>query len=365
MQPKIGIICGGKSAEHEVSLQSAKNIFEAIDKDKYEPILIGITKTGRWLLGDKPSDFILHSEDPRRICLNSDSDLVVLLPGEGGKVFNLSRPERELKLDVVFPVTHGPLGEDGSLQGLLKLAGVPFVGPDVLGSAAGMDKVVTKCLLRDAGLPIGKFIALQTHEPAPSFQRVQEKIGLPFFLKPANMGSSIGVYKIRDKKEYIEGLTKAFRFDTKVILEEYIPGREIECAILGNENPQASPLGEIIPTHEFYSYDAKYIDEQGGIIEIPAKLPEATAKEIQRLAVETFRTLCCEGMSRVDFFLKENGEIFINEINTLPGFTQISMYPKLWEAGGIAYPALINRLIQYALQRQAQKEKLLTSSGES
>lgn len=368
----VGILFGGKSAEHEVSLQSAKNVYDAIDRSRYDPVLIGIDKSGRWLLNDA-SRFLLNSEDPRHISLNSAGERVALIPQSGGILSGAVLRENAdgesggdsgdggLKLDVVFPILHGPFGEDGTVQGLLKLADIPFVGCGVLGSAAGMDKDVMKRLLRDAGIPIGKFIAFDSRDVTRSFDSVTEAVGLPFFVKPANMGSSVGIHKVHNEAEYAPAVTDAFRYDNKIILEEFIPGRELECAILGNENPEASVPGEVISSHEFYSYDAKYLDEKGAVLKIPAEIPEETARRVRELALRTFKTLCCEGLSRVDFFLRENGEILVNEINTMPGFTRISMYPKLWEASGISYTELIGRLIDLALERFKRERKLITS----
>jgi D-alanine-D-alanine ligase len=359
----VGIIFGGKSAEHEVSLQSAKNIYDAIDRNRFDPVFIGIDKNGTWrLTGDSLS--LLNTEDPRRISLNNTGVPVTLGPASDGilsvqtvnagggscaRVF-ATQAVTSPKLDVIFPILHGPLGEDGTVQGLLKLAGVPFVGSGVLGSAVSMDKDVMKRLFRDAGLPIGKFLTFRSCEKLPSFAEIESALASPFFVKPANMGSSVGINKVRNEAEYVNAAKEAFQYDVKIIIEEFIRGREIECAVLGNEKPIASIPGEVIPTHEFYSYDAKYIDENGARLEIPAKLDGDCQKRIQALAIKAFQTLCCEGLSRVDFFLKENGEALLNEINTMPGFTKISMYPKLWEASGIGYTELISRLIDLALQ---------------
>lgn len=356
----IGILFGGKSAEHEVSLQSAKNVFDAIDKEKYDPILIGIDKSGKWLLNSE-STFLLNEDNPQLIKLNQSSDLVALVPQSAGEISNFTNSSQNLKIDVVFPILHGPFGEDGTLQGLLKLANIPFVGASVLGSAVGMDKDVMKRLLRDAGIPIGKFTVLKSHESIPHFQKIKAELGLPFFVKPANMGSSIGIYKIHNEPEYNNGILKAFEFDNKIILEEFIKGREIECSVLGNENPIASIPGEIISNHDFYSYDAKYIDEHGAALEVPAKISDPIAKQIQELAIKTFQTLSCEGLGRVDFFLKDTNEVIVNEINTIPGFTKISMYPKLWEASGISYADLIDKLIQLAIERFDKEQRLKTS----
>lgn len=262
---------------------------------------------------------------------------------------------------MVFPILHGTFGEDGTVQGLLKLAGIPFVGASVLGSAVGMDKDVMKRLLRDAGIPIGKFITIVSQESVPEYTAVIKMFGSPFFIKPANMGSSVGVNKVHSEAEYSQVVTSAFYYDTKIILEEYIKGREIECAVLGNDNPIASIPGEIIPHQEFYSYDAKYIDEKGATVRIPADVPVETAQAVQVLAIRTFKTLCCEGLGRVDMFLTDGNELIVNEINTIPGFTNISMYPKLWEASGIAYGDLIDRLIQLALERFKKEQKVNTS----
>ncbi|MCC7160788.1 D-alanine--D-alanine ligase [Candidatus Nomurabacteria bacterium] len=314
---KIGVLFGGKSAEHEVSLQSAKNVISGLDKNKYEIKSIKINKDGK---------------------------------------FN---PNVTKGLDVVFPVMHGPFGEDGSMQGLLKLLNMPFVGPSVLGSAVGMDKDVTKRILRDAGIPVGKFITIRKVSEI-NFQKAKRELGLPLFIKPANMGSSVGVSKVRNENEFKKALVEAFKYDTKVIIEENIAGREIECALLGNDVSMASIPGEIIANQDFYSYDAKYIDT-GSVAEIPAKIDKKTSKKIQELAIKTFQVLNCEGLSRVDFFLKKNGEVLVNEINTIPGFTNISMYPKLWEASGIPVPKLLDRLVELAFERFEREKNLKTS----
>jgi D-alanine-D-alanine ligase len=367
----VGILFGGKSAEHEVSLQSAKNVFDAINREKYNPILIGIDKTGRWLLNDE-SKFLLDSGDPRKIRLDRAGEPVALVPECGGEISRLLGEGDSRKVDVIFPILHGPFGEDGTVQGLLKLADIPFVGAGVLGSAAGMDKDVMKRLLRDGGIPISAFITLRSHEAVPGFDRIVKELGLPFFVKPVNMGSSVGVSKVHNEDEYRIAVRDAFVYDRKIILEEFIKGREIECAVLGNEEPKASIPGEVIPSHEFYSYDAKYLDENGAVLEIPARLPQETVREIQDLAVKTFKVLECEGLGRVDFFLRETGpetggkarevySVLVNEINTMPGFTRISMYPKLWGAGGISYTDLIDSLINLAIERYDKEKRLKTS----
>mgnify|MGYP001592908120 CR=1 FL=1 len=356
---RVGILFGGKSAEHEVSLRSAKSVFDALDKKKYEPVLIGIDKRGKWLLKDR-SRFLLESGKKKSIEAHTSSESVALVPQSEGRITNLERKIPGEKIDVVFPVLHGPFGEDGTVQGLLKLANIPFVGAGVLGSAVGMDKDVMKRLLRDAGIPVARFLTFREGDSI-SFEAVSRELGLPLFVKPANLGSSVGVRKVRDKKEFSEALKEAFSFDRKILAEEYVKGREIECSVLGNENPIASVPGEVIPQHEFYSYKAKYLDENGAILEIPAKLPQETVRGVQDIAVRAFRALECEGMGRVDCFLKDTGEIFVNEINTIPGFTSISMYPKMWEASGISYTELIDRLVMFAMERFQKESKLKTS----
>ena len=357
---RVGILFGGKSAEHEVSLQSAKNVIDAIDRDKYDVILIGIDKSGAWLLNDA-STFLLNQNDPKLIKLNQASDTVALTPQSGGELSNLTTHQSATKLDVIFPILHGPFGEDGTIQGLLKLANVPFVGANVLSAAIGMDKEIMKRLLRDAGIPIGPFATFRAQDANLNFATVSEQFGLPLFVKPANLGSSVGVHKVHDKQAFHEAVADAFRYDRKLLVEAFIEGREIECAVLGNDHPIVSVPGEVISNHDFYSYEAKYIDEHGAGLEIPANLPEPTATAVQNLAIRVFTTLGCEGLARVDFFLTPEGELFVNEINTMPGFTAISMYPRLWEASGISYPDLIDRLIQLAIERFEREQHLKTS----
>lgn len=357
---KVGIIFGGKSAEHEVSLQSAKNVIEAIDREKYEPVLIGVDKQGKWLLSDT-SKFLLNSGDPKLIKLNSKSGQgIVFAPQSGGKIANLDGDPEGKAIDVAFPILHGPFGEDGTIQGLLKLANIPFVGAGVLGSAVGMDKDVMKRLLREAGIATARFVTVREGN-IPGYAEVTTNLGEPFFVKPANLGSSVGVAKVRNEAEYKKAVVEALVYDRKVLIEENIDGREVECAVLGNEDPIASVPGEVISSHDFYSYEAKYIDEHGAILKIPAEFPIGIVKQVQDLAIKTFQVLECAGMARVDCFVKKNGEVIINEINTIPGFTSISMYPKLWEASGISYTELISRLIQLAMERFEKEQKLRTS----
>lgn len=356
---RVGVLFGGKSAEHEVSLRSAENVLNALDKNKYEVVLIGIDKEGKWILGNS-SIKLLDKTNPKLYKLNSsNSDSIALVPQGGGLISNLSNTNSKASIDVVFPVLHGPFGEDGTVQGLLKLANIPFVGASILGSAVGMDKDVMKCLLRDAGIPIGKFITLRYGEKI-SFKKAKKDLGLPLFIKPANMGSSVGISKVKNKNEFEKAISEAFKFDTKVIIEEFINGREIECSVLGNSKPRASIPGEIIANQEFYSYDAKYIDE-GSVAEIPAKISNKARKEIQALSEKTFKVLNCEGLGRVDSFLTKSGKVYINEINTIPGFTSISMYPKLWEASGMPLPKLLNKLIDLAIERFKREQKLKTT----
>ena len=357
---RVGILFGGKSAEHEVSLQSAKNVADAIDRDKYDVALIGIGKSGRWLLPNQ-SQYLLNASDPKLISLNRESEeSVALVPQSGGELIDLSAGGAHSSIDVVFPILHGPFGEDGTVQGLLKLAGVPFVGAGVLGSAVGMDKDVMKRLLRDAGIPIGAFQVFRLGDVL-DFDAIAAGLGLPFFVKPANLGSSVGVHKVMDRETFDHAVEDAFSFDTKILIEEFVEGRELECSVLGNRAPVASVVGEIVSSHEFYSYEAKYIDEHGAALEIPADVPDTVSEKIRELSIRTFQTLECEGLGRVDCFLKKDGSVIVNEINTIPGFTKISMYPRLWEASGISYPDLINRLIELALERFERESKLMTS----
>jgi D-alanine-D-alanine ligase len=312
---KIGVYFGGKSAEHDVSIVSANNIIKALDKKKYQITPVEIGRNGKFKIEDIK------------------------------------------KFDVIFPVLHGPYGEDGSFQGLLKIIGVPFVGSSVLGSAVGMDKDIMKKLLKGSGLPIGKYISIKAGEKI-SYQKISKELGLPIFVKPANLGSSIGIHKIRNEKEFLAGIKDAFLYDTKIVLEENIDGREIECSVLGNEKPKASMPGEIIANADFYSYDSKYVDNKS-ICEIPAKLSKKTINEIQKMAVQVFEVLQCEGMGRVDFFVKKDGKILVNEINTIPGFTAISMYPKMWEASGLSLSKLLDQLIELAILRFKREQKLI------
>ncbi|WP_067837705.1 D-alanine--D-alanine ligase [Amphibacillus sediminis] len=355
----VAIMFGGKSAEHEVSLQSAKNIVDAIDQEKYQIVLIGVDKEGKWHLND-PDTYLINADDPKKIRLNHTDQRVAVVPGESrAQLINLATNQPIAQVDVIFPVVHGTLGEDGSLQGLLRTLNLPFVGVDLLGSAASMDKDFTKRLLKQAGLSVANGLVYKKHQLEQiSFDKVKEQLGLPLFIKPASQGSSVGVSKVNTKTEFEQGIREAFIFDDKLIIEQAIIGREIECAVLGNESPEASLPGEILPQTEFYSYESKYIDETGAILSAPAKLSTEQTEKVRAVALQVFKILDCEGMARIDFFLKEDGELVVNEVNTIPGFTRISMYPKLWSLTGVDYPNLIDRLIELAFERHERKSKL-------
>jgi D-alanine-D-alanine ligase len=356
---RVAVVFGGESAEHEISIRSANNIIEAMDKGKYDISLIGITKDGLWY-GGRSAEAILYSVNKRYTV--SEDDLLGFIPGKAdGNIVYISDTKKRIMPDVIFPILHGPMGEDGTVQGMLKLAGIPFIGSGVVGSSVGMDKDVMKRLFRDSNIPIGKFRVVLSHEKENVvFDELVKELGLPLFIKPANMGSSVGVHKVNNRMEFNTALTDAFNYDTKVIVEEFIKGREIECAVLGNENPIASVPGEICTSHDFYSYDAKYIDEKGAELNIPAILTEDIKAEIRSLALRSFNSLCCEGLARVDFFLKDDGSIIVNEVNTIPGFTSISMYPMLFKESGIGYSELIDRLITLSIERSKKEELLKT-----
>ncbi|KAF0861791.1 D-alanine--D-alanine ligase [Pseudomonas sp. LD120] len=356
---RIGIIFGGRSAEHEVSLQSARNIVDALDRSRFEPVLIGIDKQGHWHLNDT-SNFLINQENPALIALNQSNRELAVVPGKASQqLVETSSQELLGHVDVIFPIVHGTLGEDGCLQGLLRMADLPFVGSDVLGSAVCMDKDISKRLLRDAGLAVTPFITLTRATLGRyGFARVSENLGLPLFVKPANQGSSVGVSKVESEADYLAAVELALGFDHKVLVESAVRGREIECAVLGNDQPVASGCGEIVVSQGFYSYDSKYIDEQAAQVVVPAAISSADSERIQALAIEAFQVLGCSGLARVDVFLTDSGEVLINEINSLPGFTRISMYPKLWQAAGMSYSELISRLIELALERQTERQAL-------
>ena len=352
---RVGILFGGRSGEHEVSVISAASVIHALDPAKYEPVAIGITKDGRWLAGTaahKMLPEILRSGDG--VMLSADPNVAALVP------VGASRQDA-LRVDVVFPVLHGTFGEDGTVQGLLDLAGLPYVGSGVLGSAVGMDKDMQKRLFQQAKLPIVDFLAILRAEweksPSKVLRAIRKKFRFPVFVKPATLGSSVGMTKAHDAKELAVAMNLAAEFGQKIIVERAIRGREIEISILGNEEPKASIPGEIVPHREFYDYTAKYLEE-GTRLLIPAKLNRAQVKRFQEYAVRAFRCLECLGMARVDFFLEHRtGRIFLNEVNTIPGFTSISMYPKLWEASGLGYRDLLGRLIELALAQHREKQR--------
>ena len=384
---RVGILFGGRSGEHEISLLSAASVFKAIDPNKYEVVPIGITKDGRWLtahdaerlLHGKPleSDRHLRAGDPdttpaAAVLQNGESVVVPPEPHIPAMTpFQSEAPvrrasDRAINVDVIFPVLHGTFGEDGTIQGLLELADLPYVGAGVLGSAAGMDKDIMKSLFRAVGLPIVKHVTVLRSDweasPKKAEKLVKSKLKYPVFVKPANLGSSVGISKARDRKELGLAIDEAAKFDRKIVIEEGVGGkknkaREIEISVLGNDKPEASVPGEIVPSAEFYDYSAKYLDEGSQLI-IPAKLTKAETKKIQELAIAGFRAVDCSGLARVDFLMDpKSRKIYLNEINTMPGFTSISMYPKLWAASGVSYSELIDRLIQLGLERYQDKKK--------
>jgi D-alanine-D-alanine ligase len=359
---RVGIIFGGRSAEHEVSLQSARNIVDALDRTRFEPILIGIDKAGHWHLNDT-SNFLLNQETPALIALNQSYRELAVVPGKANRQVVETSGQGVLEhIDVIFPIVHGTLGEDGCLQGLLRMADLPFVGSDVLGSAICMDKDISKRLLRDAGIAVTPFITLTRGNAArTSYEKAVKTLGLPLFVKPANQGSSVGVSKVSSDAEYRAAVELALGFDEKVLVESAVQGREIECAVLGNDNPIASGCGEIVVSNGFYSYDSKYIDEQAAQVVVPAAISHDASERIRQLAVQAFEVLGCSGLARVDVFLTDKGDVVINEINSLPGFTRISMYPKLWQATGMSYSELITRLIELAMERHAARKGLKIS----
>ena len=351
---RVGILFGGRSGEHEVSLASAASVIRSLDSEKYEAVPIGITKEGHWLVGSAAQKMLPEVlKGGQRVIMTADPTDAALIP--------LDRSGGGQRIDVVFPVMHGTYGEDGTIQGLLDLAGVPFVGAGVLGSAIGMDKDVSKRLLQVAKIPVVPWIALQRadweRDPKGSQKVVEKKFKYPVFVKPATLGSSVGMTKVHSREELAPALNLAAEFATKILVEKCIVGREIEVSVLGNHDPKASIPGEIVPHREFYDYAAKYLEE-GSQILIPAKLKPTQVKTIQKYAVEAFRALELSGMARVDFFLeKKGGKIYFNEVNTIPGFTSISMYPKMWEASGIPFRELIDQLIELALEMHREKAR--------
>ncbi|NLN41068.1 MAG: D-alanine--D-alanine ligase [Clostridiales bacterium] len=352
---KLAVLFGGRSGEHEVSLISATSIIENIDKNKYELYLIGITKEGHWRYYDGDIQKIKTGE------WEQESKKVVF-PGDPSYkgFFLVEDPQKIYPIDVIFPVMHGPYGEDGTIQGLFELAHIPYVGCDVLASSTGMDKLMAKAIFASAGLPQGKYIGTYRHEIEKDAEKVvvsiEKSFPYPVFVKPANMGSSVGISKAKDRDELLKALDIAAQYDEKIIVEEFIDGREIECAVLGNYEPKASVLGEILPSNEFYDYHAKYQDGGKSKLLIPAPVPSDKSDEIRELAIRAYKALGCSGLTRVDFFLeRQTGKVYLNEVNTMPGFTEISMYPKLWEATGISYAHLIDKLIQLAIEKFNKK----------
>lgn len=359
---RVGILFGGRSAEHEVSLQSARNIVEALDTTRFEPVLIGIDKQGQWHLCD-PQGWLQHAHDPKRIALQPGGQGVVLIPGAPRLQLQPVEAGAALaQVDVVFNIVHGNLGEDGAFQGLLRVANLPFVGSGVLGSAVAMDKDVAKRLLRDAGLQVAPFECLTRRSAAAlDAEALIARMGLPLFVKPANQGSSVGVSRVTEVSGLAAALAQAFQYDHKVLVEAAVAGREIECAVLGNDAPQASVCGEVVVHDAYYAYDTKYLNEDGAEVVVPADIDVDTQARIQAIALRAYQALDCAGLARVDVFLTPQGEVVINELNTLPGFTRISMYPKLWQASGMTYPQLVTRLIELALERHAADAALHSS----
>ena len=347
---RIGVLFGGRSAEHEVSILSAGNVVNAIDRSRYEIVPIGIDRSGRWVLAPLVDDRL-----PRAVPAHGTE--VALVPGGRGRIVATSPgavPPDLGPIDVLFPVLHGPFGEDGSIQGAAETADLPYVGCGIVGSAAAMDKDIAKRLLRDAGLAVAASMTLRRGDDI-GFDAVAERLGLPLFVKPARQGSSIGTHKVESPDGFGAALADAFRFDDKVLVEEFVAAREVECAVLEDASGRltVSYPGEIIPSarHGFYSYEAKYIDPEGAVVKVPADLPEAVGTQVREMSERAFRALGCEGMARVDFFLRPDLGLLVNEVNTIPGFTDISMYPKALEASGVPYGALIEVLIEHALRR--------------
>ena len=380
---RVGVLYGGRSGEHEVSLASAASVFAHLDRARYEPVPIRIEKDGRWALADKPPATMIAGEVIEQARLEASRPA-----REGREVHLLARPSDEtilsidrsgnrnaevpsaivtgLSLDVIFPMLHGPYGEDGTVQGLLELANVPYVGAGVLASAVGMDKAVMKVVFAARGLPIGPYRVVLRHEWAQQADRIgpwlEKELRYPMFVKPANLGSSVGISKAKDAAGLRDAMALAGNFDRKIVIEAAIAeAREIECGVLGNDEPEASVAGEIIPSREFYDYEAKYVDSASEVV-IPADVPKKVGDQVRRLAIESFKAVDCAGMARVDFLLsRRDHALYVNEINTIPGFTTISMYAKLWAASGVTYPVLLDRLIALALERHAEKQQIRTS----
>ncbi len=363
---RVGVLYGGRSGEHDVSLCSAASVVAALDKNKYKVTAIGIDRDGKWYVQEEPQ-IIPHKDFGKVLALKKKGKWLVnhFQQNNQLRLYDLKNKNKEVAIDVIFPVLHGTFGEDGTLQGLLELAMVPYVGADVIGSSVGMDKDVAKRLLSQAGIPVVSSLTINKrqwkNDTQAIIQNAAEKLGLPLFVKPVCTGSSVGVKKVKGKEHLQKAVNFAFQFDTRVLIEKAVDCREIECAVLGNDNPQASVLGEIIPKHEFYSYEAKYIDPDGAALIIPVQLDSFLSEKIRKIAVDGYTVLGCSGMARVDFFLDKNtNEFYLNEINTIPGFTSISMYPKLWEATGLKYSKLLDKLIELALERHKKRLEIKT-----
>lgn len=358
---RIGVLYGGRSGEHDVSLCSAASVFSALDHKKYQVTAIGIDRDGRWYVQEKP-EIVPDKDFGRKMALKKTGMSLVNHFEQKNKLhlYDIKNKKKEVVVDVIFPVIHGTFCEDGTLQGLLELAMVPYVGADVIGSAIGMDKDVAKRLLKEAGIPVVPSLTVSKQGWKENAKVIIKEaitgLSLPLFVKPVCAGSSVGVKKVKKKEELAKAMNFAFQFDTRVMIEKAIDCREIECAVLGNEKPAGSVLGEIIPNHEFYSYEAKYIDPDGAELKIPAQVSKSLSDKIRKIAVKGYLTLGCSSMARVDFFLeKKTSKFYLNEINTLPGFTSISMYPKLWEATGLKYSDLLDKLIGLAFDRHKKK----------
>ncbi|MCK4259005.1 MAG: D-alanine--D-alanine ligase [Halanaerobiales bacterium] len=349
------LLFGGRSSEHEVSIMSGNSIFQAIDKDKYEVYPVAITKDGRWLSPKISTQVLKDGKIIDASAAESEQIALVFEPGQSNLVGIKGDLSVKIKIDLVFPILHGPFGEDGTLQGLLEMAGLPYVGAGVTASAVGMDKAIMKDLFAVKGLPQAKYSVVTRHALETDLEKVIDKLEetfeYPCFVKPANLGSSVGISKVHNREEMPEALKKAAEHDRKMIVEEFVDARELEVSVLGNDIYEASIAGEIIPSKEFYDYEAKYLSDDSRLL-IPAPLNEEKMGEIRKLAIQAYQAIDCQGFARVDFFMEQHSEkIMVNEINTLPGFTRISMYPKLWEASGFSYPKLVDRLIELALER--------------
>lgn len=354
----LSILCGGQSAEHEISILSASNIVTALDKHKYNITIIYISRDGRWFLTDDIETFLAQGGPQHLVKIGRCDAIAISLGQKYHSWVSLNDSGKRYEVDCVFPVLHGTLGEDGAPQGLLEMMNIPYVGANVIGSALCMQKHMAKQLLRAAGLPVVDWQIIQRNERV-SFDDIVAKLGHTLFIKPMSMGSSVGISKVRTEHEFQDALQHAFLYDNHVIIETYISGRELECSVLGNENPVASLPGEIITSHDFYSYDAKYLDPNGAQIITPADLPDRIIETIQHYAIAAFQVLHCAGMARVDFFMQDE-KIIINELNTIPGFTDISMYLKNWEVSGLSQVQLLDNLIQLALQNYKQQHSLST-----